>query len=209
MADTRERLLAIARDLFNREGVHHVGVRDIARAAGISPGNLSYHFPTKDALLVALVHELHAITARTVFAVLEPTLVGLYRGAALALENALDYRFVLLNPELVVSSSELRQLYTQLWLKRRERLDGALAALSEAGWIDGRAVRARSHWLHEQGQAISSGFLAMAHIQPVRFRSDRAMALHYAKVGMALLEPHCTSKGKRVMHAIFSGKHDD
>jgi AcrR family transcriptional regulator len=57
VADTRQRILDIARHLFNQRGLNQVGVRDVARAVGISAGNLAYHFPTKDDLVEALANE--------------------------------------------------------------------------------------------------------------------------------------------------------
>lgn len=52
---TRESILEEALDLFNSGGYLHVSVRDIAAAVDISPGNLSYHFPKKDDILLALL----------------------------------------------------------------------------------------------------------------------------------------------------------
>jgi AcrR family transcriptional regulator len=37
-----------------------VGIREIARQLELSPGNVSYHFPTKEALVAALIEEGHA-----------------------------------------------------------------------------------------------------------------------------------------------------
>ncbi len=53
--DTRAHILAIALEAVNREGAGAIVVRDIAREAGIAPGNLSYHFPRKEDLLTALL----------------------------------------------------------------------------------------------------------------------------------------------------------
>lgn len=44
-----------ARNLMIEQGVNAVTVRGVARAAGISPGNLGYHFATYDDLLHALM----------------------------------------------------------------------------------------------------------------------------------------------------------
>lgn len=50
--------------LFNERGVEYVGVREIARSLGISPGNLSYHFPRKDDLVEALIGRMRAASER-------------------------------------------------------------------------------------------------------------------------------------------------
>lgn len=47
----RERILAVARDLFYRHGIHAVGVDAIAEAAGTNKMTLYRHFESKDALV--------------------------------------------------------------------------------------------------------------------------------------------------------------
>jgi AcrR family transcriptional regulator len=49
----RERLLAVAQDVFARQGIA-ASTEDIARAAGVGIGTLFRHFPTKEALLEAV-----------------------------------------------------------------------------------------------------------------------------------------------------------
>jgi len=56
-AQTRDRILDTARDLFNRHGFHQVTLRQIADALHISPGNLTYHFPHKTDIVQALMDE--------------------------------------------------------------------------------------------------------------------------------------------------------
>jgi AcrR family transcriptional regulator len=58
---TARRILDHARRAFNERGVGAVAIRDLARELDLSPGNVSYHFPTKEALIVALVEEGHAV----------------------------------------------------------------------------------------------------------------------------------------------------
>lgn len=47
MNTTKRKIIQTAIDLFNQRGVGNVRVRDIADAATVSPGNLTYHFKTK------------------------------------------------------------------------------------------------------------------------------------------------------------------
>jgi AcrR family transcriptional regulator len=54
MTDTRERILEATRELWNERGFLAVPVADIAAEVGISTGNLSYHFPAKRDLVLAL-----------------------------------------------------------------------------------------------------------------------------------------------------------
>src|ERR1700688_802115 len=54
----RERILAAARELFYRRGIHAVGVDAIAEAAGTNKMTLYRHFASKDALVAACLQEL-------------------------------------------------------------------------------------------------------------------------------------------------------
>lgn len=54
---TRQRLLAVAIDLFSRRPYSEVTVGDIARAAGVSQGLLAHHFVNKHGAYVATLRE--------------------------------------------------------------------------------------------------------------------------------------------------------
>lgn len=56
MKDTKEKILAAALKLFNAGDTQKATTNHIAKAAGISPGNLYYHFRNKE----AIIRELYA-----------------------------------------------------------------------------------------------------------------------------------------------------
>ncbi|WP_299531692.1 TetR/AcrR family transcriptional regulator [Ulvibacterium sp.] len=51
---TKEKIIAMSLNLFNRSGVENITTRHIAKELGISQGNLHYHYPNKDKLLETL-----------------------------------------------------------------------------------------------------------------------------------------------------------
>lgn len=53
--DTPERLLSTAFRLFHEQGYHATGVATILREAGVNAGSLYHFFPSKDALLLAVL----------------------------------------------------------------------------------------------------------------------------------------------------------
>lgn len=57
---TAERIASVTLDLFNRYGEPHVSTTMISSELGISPGNLYYHFPSKDKLVNHLYDEFEA-----------------------------------------------------------------------------------------------------------------------------------------------------
>ncbi|MEN3262790.1 helix-turn-helix domain-containing protein [Sodalis endosymbiont of Spalangia cameroni] len=59
-----DHLLTVAREVFTDQGAH-ASLRDIARKAGVGLGTLYRHFPTREALLEALLRvSFDALTAR-------------------------------------------------------------------------------------------------------------------------------------------------
>ena len=58
---TADRILDASRTLFNAKGYAATSVTEIAASLGISQGNLTYHFPTKRDLALALEDEILAI----------------------------------------------------------------------------------------------------------------------------------------------------
>lgn len=59
-----DQLLAVARELFTKQGAD-ASMRDVARQAGVGLGTLYRHFPTREAILEALLRaSFDALTAR-------------------------------------------------------------------------------------------------------------------------------------------------
>ena len=61
-AATHEAILTAAIDLFNKSGTAAISTNHIAAAAGISPGNLYYHFKNKEDLFLAMLQRDHERT---------------------------------------------------------------------------------------------------------------------------------------------------
>ncbi|HTU08547.1 MAG TPA: TetR/AcrR family transcriptional regulator, partial [Trebonia sp.] len=53
--DTKQRILAIAGELFARQGYTGTTIADIARELGTTTAALYYHFPSKAAILGGLI----------------------------------------------------------------------------------------------------------------------------------------------------------
>lgn len=68
--DTRDRLLAAAREVVAREGIVHATSRQITETAGVNLGSVTYHFGSKDELVAAaLLEEIESL--------IEPALTAL------------------------------------------------------------------------------------------------------------------------------------
>ena len=58
-ADTRERILDVALDLFTEQGFDGTSLREIAERLGVTKAALYYHFESKDDILLALHMRMH------------------------------------------------------------------------------------------------------------------------------------------------------
>ncbi|MCU4183354.1 TetR/AcrR family transcriptional regulator [Acidiferrimicrobium sp. IK] len=77
--ENRDRLLAAANQVFDEQGLD-ASVAEVARVAGVGMGTLYRRFPTKDALIDALVHQILDITIEMATqAATEPDGTGLER----------------------------------------------------------------------------------------------------------------------------------
>lgn len=65
-------ILDKALHLFNEKGYFNVGIREIARELEISPGNLTYYFKKKEAILAALLKQLSELNSGVFNAYLSP-----------------------------------------------------------------------------------------------------------------------------------------
>lgn len=54
---TRDRILLKSLELFNEQGERLITTNHLAAALGMSPGNLYYHFPNKDAIIFELFQQ--------------------------------------------------------------------------------------------------------------------------------------------------------
>jgi AcrR family transcriptional regulator len=201
---TARRILEHARRAFNERGVAAVGVREIARDLGLSPGNVSYHYPTKEALITALMQDAHDRNNALVespppgegFEQVEAIVRGFMR------RDVENQWFVRDLAGLLVTFPELRPLHAEMQRARDARTERILARLVSAGLLDGDRVKQRLPELRLQLFTqiffwISSAILVAPDGDP----ADR-LDVHL-RAALALLLPVCTPSGRRKLEALL------
>ena len=92
---TRVRILEAARRLFNEQGTAAVSTNHVAAGAGLSPGNLYYHFADKQEIIRAL-HDRYVASHEGLWEQAEgetASMAGLRANLARAMDLAWEYRF--------------------------------------------------------------------------------------------------------------------
>ena len=111
---TRENILDAALTLFNEQGTGPVSTNHIAEAAGISPGNLYYHFHNKDEIIRGLFERLFAANdaAFDLPTDKQPTLNDLQSLVKVNFKILWQYRFAHRElPALLRADAELRSRF--------------------------------------------------------------------------------------------------
>ncbi|MDF2643470.1 MAG: TetR family transcriptional regulator [Pseudomonas sp.] len=85
---TRERIVQISLELFNQQGERSVSTNHIAAHMEISPGNLYYHFPNKQAIIAELFQAYEALAE---------SFLQLPAGRALTVADTRDYLLAILD----------------------------------------------------------------------------------------------------------------
>jgi len=202
VSDTRERILEAARALWNERGYLAVPVSEIAGRVGISTGNLSYHFPAKRDLVLALFDRAEKAHLELVREWEPATALEALPGWIRALCGAIwEHRYLYRDtPHLVLEAPELaaRGRQTLAAEGRRQfqaglealaaagdlRLEpGALDALVTNGWI---VVR---HWIDYLVEARGVERIRRAHVEE--------LVSQY----LALLRPHLAPAARRRLAA--------
>lgn len=149
---TKDRILEKSIELFNNQGVHNVGVRDIARALEMSPGNMSYHFPKKEDVILALMEKMSEgnNSCFEAYGQKEPSLlsfIGLYQGL---FTNQFAFRGLLIGNTEFEEVLRKRYAYKKTYEKRVNLLQNILIELRDKGVLH----------LSESDQEMFLAFLA-------------------------------------------------
>ena len=198
---TARRILDHARRAFNERGVAAVGIRDLARELDLSPGNLSYHFPTKEALIAALVEEAHA-SNNAVAAPPDPLdFIQLDRIVRTIMQRDVEHQWLMRDAVgLMLSLPALRGQHGRLQRAREARVDGMIARLIQARMLDSeRTDRAllRLQVLTQIFFWVPSALIAA----PDRDPAER-LELH-ARAALALFAVYATPVGRRQLMPLL------
>jgi TetR/AcrR family transcriptional repressor of uid operon len=188
--EKQQRILEAAADCFARRGFHGTGMAEICEAAGMSAGNLYRYFPSKEAMICALVDAEREETA-ALFRAVEDT------DDPLAAITALLVRFLTLTADasghrlwLEILSEAVRNPRVQAVLDRSDReIRAALAHLIGRAAACGQADPALDH------DAAAVWLLVLADGFSVRVATDPAYDIAAGLAAVPQLIQRCLAPG--------------
>lgn len=201
---TARRILEHARTAFNERGFAAVGIREIARDLGLSPGNVSYHFATKDALVVALIEDAHARNnAQATASDGELDFAEVDRIFRAAMQRDLANRWLMRDAVgFLVAHPELRGLHERLQRAREARVDGIVERLIAARLLEPRRTRRALPLLRTQILTQIFFWLPAAILSAPDQEPSEHLDTH-ARAALALFLPYVTATGRRRLDALL------
>ena len=202
---TRTRILDTALSLFNEQGVASVSMRTVAAGAGMSVGNLTYHFPNRDSLVQALlnrlIEELNTQIGETQQP--QPGLPLIWHALLHSYKIQQRYRFIMLDlVHLLRQFPGILEQFRQNYDRRRQEFAFVLQGLIQLGELAKEPLPAYyEHYILPQLYCITDFWLSEAAL--LYQGPEDQMAEHYARICFALLYPHLTEKGKARWKELF------
>lgn len=186
---TRAKLLRLARKRFNERGLEAVGVRDLARELELSPGNVSYHFPQKEDLVLALMDELHELNNATIASIQEiDTVDGFLRRFHGIFRNQHAYRFLPRSAgTLLKVYKRAARRYRATEARRRAELAATLVRLRDSGELEPSLDDAAIARIVALSSLTARFWLAEYDLREPRIGVDDAVAHYVSLLAHALL----------------------
>ncbi len=179
-------------------------MREIARDLGLSPGNVSYHFATKDALLDALVEDMHQENTATVEARRGPLdFAEVDRIFRAIMERDLENRWLMRDAVgFLAARPQVRSLHERMQRAREERITGIVSRLTAARLLDPR--RTKPMLPNLRIQIFTQVFFWLPAALLIAPDQDPRQQLDaHARAALALFLPCCTPAGRRRLEVLL------
>ncbi len=203
---TKERIVETSRVLFNEHGVEAVTVRHIADAVGISHGNLCYHFPRKEDIILRHYHAVvEGMNAQV--AAWNPEHLNLSMILEALLKSyELQYHHKFLMVEFVNIMRripEIREHFRSLFEVRKQQFGFVLMLLQHKGSIKGMSEIERERIsLHN----YLMGDFWMSESEILYTGEEAEKCRFYAHLASALLYPYLTARGRKEFDAFWGSR---
>lgn len=201
MNNTREKILDGLLEAFNETGYSSLSIRQMAHRLNISHGNLRYHFPRKEDVLMTLLNrmieeidELRKLPADT-----DNILAHMLKGIERRFEVQHKYRFLFL--EQVVLGREVPEYNTYLKNLMKERTS-LMASQMEQLTAFGLVNEAAGLELANHMFLFSMNWLIS--MQYADVPNHQSPCPYFARMCFDLVKPYLTASGEKYYDQIYS-----
>lgn len=200
----KERIKEAAIALFNENDTLSINTNHIAKAAGMSPGNLYYHYANKEAIIREIYQEMSAtfesfksfetiLTSENPLKVMD-TVFDRYG------ELFWEYRFLMRDaPVLMALDAELKSVFTANQEKRIAQITGLIKYLISEEILENIPkeeipMRARLHWFISAYWQIFASTTGEVTRESIKEAKEVVFKIH--------ISPFLSDKGKAMLQAL-------
>jgi AcrR family transcriptional regulator len=198
MRKTKEKILAAALDLFNTHGFFQVTIRMIAQKAGMSSGNLNYHYQKREDILEALYFKMVEPFDQRIEQ-LPDTRISLsliQRGICSSMDRMVAYKFFWTDLyNLLKINNEINERFIKVRIKRKEGYLMLFKKMQQQALMVKATFPAEYDLLAEKMLAYSNTWVYNAQL----YQESNLLetTLREANILMSFLYPYLTAKGQQ------------
>lgn len=199
--NTPLRILNAARELFNEQGVPTTPLRQIAAKAGMTIGNLTYHFPSRDLITEALFLEMEEQRRSLLSSVKQaPTFEHIHATILPILQLNQKYRFFFAEP------MEVQRHYPELSALQQRYIKKHIAYIRSMLDYSVGVGNVQPEPFPEAYQHLAERVWMMLHFWMLQ-ESVRGRSVHKPEAARQamweMVYPHFTEKGRKKYSALY------
>lgn len=195
--NTKEIILAQALKMFNEQGIEYVGVREIAKELNLRVGNITYYFPTKDDLVLAITQELAEANNKVLETVETLTMAQFLNMYVETFTNHYRYRCLFISfVHLLEQNPKIEQLYLPNQERRYKTIKRNLTYLRQNGFLEKQLDEHTVDFLVSAISLMVRFWLSEARIR-FRDQGKKVLFKHYLELFARLMLPYATKEGKK------------
>lgn len=201
--NTKEKILAQSKDLFNKNGIQTTTLRQIASALGMSQGNLNYHFKTKQDIIEQLYFDL----VRELDEELEvmtrsySSLSALYSSSEITMRVFYDYRFLLRDLYLIFREIQvIKEHYIKLQELRKGQFTQLFNLMIQESIFRPEELSNEYGRLYERMMIVGDNWVNTSELFSLEIKES---VTYYRDLLFEMIYPYLTEKGKKEYNDFF------
>lgn len=201
---TKEKILETARILFNTHGISAISSKSIAEEMGISYGNLCYHFPKKDDIILQLYLNMQKNVEQQFKNIKEEVinLEFMLSRLKILFEEIYKYKFIYLGITKVVRHFDHIKKHAQDQFDQRwDILDTISGFLIENGYMKAFKDEKQKDMLIHALLMVSNSWISDAEV--FYKGKDEKKIDYYMQVFFNLVRPTLTEKGLEGFKKVY------
>ena len=205
MANTKQKIVDTALELFNTHGLAKVTLRTIAKEIGISQGNLNYHFKKREDIIETLYYKL-VKNLDAIFELKKETdniFEALFDVSEKVMHNFYDYRFIFLDFVHIMRENKIiKGHYLQLVQHREIQVMQLFQLLIKEEFLRKPLLENEYENLYKRTQIMSDFWFSYVIISSKNI--SKSSIKEYSVLINQNIFPYLTEKGRVYYYRILS-----